>query len=372
MRPRLPTRRPFSALALAGLCSAAGLASSPLVARAAPAAKAPAAADAGMRVERDLKYVPDGDASQALDLYLPATGADKAERDKAAGDRAAAAKPLPLVVWIHGGGWRGGSKAGCPLKYLVGHGYAVASVEYRFSQKAVFPAQIQDCQAALRWLRANAKTYGLDADHVGVGGDSAGGHLSALVGTSGGARAFPAVGGNDDQSDRAQAVCDFYGPADFGTVVAQAAADEAEHGIKSIYKFNTPADPYSGLIGAALDKDPAKTAAVSPVTFVSKDDPAFLILHGTADVHVPFAQSVELSDALKKVGVEVTLQKVPGGGHGGQVFGKPEVRGLIAAFFDKHLKGKADAKVEPLPEAVVTVNPPAAGPGSVPPAAKPK
>ena len=298
-----------------------------------------------MKVEHDLQYVPGGDAAQTLDLYLPEKAPDK---------------PLPLVVWVHGGGWRGGSKAGCPAVFLVGRGYVVASVEYRFSQKAVFPAQIQDCQAAIRWLRANAAKYHIDPDHVGVWGASAGGHLVALLGTAGGKKAFSPVGGNEDQSDRVQAVCDWFGPTDFSTVIEQAKADETEHGVKNIYPFNTPKDPYSGLIGANLD-DKGKADAVSPVHYVTKDNPPILIMHGTADVHVPFAQSVEFADALKKAGVDVILQKFPGGGHGGPAFTLPAVRDLIEAFFDKTLKG-ADVKVEALPDEAVTVKSPTTKP----------
>jgi acetyl esterase/lipase len=160
----------------------------------------------GVRVERDLRYVADGDPSQSLDLYLP----------EAAGE-----KPLPLIVWIHGGGWSGGSKEGCPAVGYVRQGYAAASIEYRFSQKAVFPAQIQDCQAAIRWLRANSRKYNIDPEHIGVWGESAGGHLVALLGTLGGKKVFPPIGGNEEQSDRVQAVCDWYGPTDFNTVMAR-------------------------------------------------------------------------------------------------------------------------------------------------------
>jgi acetyl esterase/lipase len=237
---------------------------------------------------------------------------------------------------------------------LIGYatqGYAVASVEYRFSQKAIFPAQIQDCQAAIRFLRANAKKYNIDPQRVGVGGDSAGGHLVALLGTSGGAKAFPMIGGNEEQSDRVQAVCDFYGPADFNTVIDQAAADK---NAKNIFKWNTKDDPYSGLIGGGLGEDKAKGDAVSPVHYVSKDDAPVLILHGTHDTLVPFAQSEELAEALRKAGVEVTLQPFPGAGHGGAAFGLPAARGLVRAFFDKHLKGM-EVKVEVLPDEAVTV-----------------
>ena len=296
------------------------------------------AAPKGAKVERDIQYVPDGDPAQKLDIYVPEKPSDK---------------PLPLVVYIHGGGWHGGSKAGCWSTYLLPDGYAAASVEYRFSNKAVFPAQIQDCQAAIRWLRANSKKYNIDPNHIGVWGDSAGGHLVALLGTAGGKKAFPPIGGNEDQSDRVQAVCDFYGPADFNTVVGQAAAAS----VPSVYKFNTPSDPYSSLIGARLGEDKAKCDAVSPVHYVSKDNAPILIMHGTNDPHVPYAQSEELAEAMRKAGVDVTLQKFPGAGHGGAVFGKPVVRELIKTFFDKDLKG-LDVKVEALPESTVTVDAP--------------
>ena len=288
---------------------------------------------AGIKMEKDIAYIEGGDEAQKLDIYLP---------------EAPPAKPLPLIVHIHGGGWRAGSKFPCPVMGMVLKGYAVASVEYRFSQKAVFPAQIQDCQAAIRWLRAHAKQYHFDTEHLGAIGGSAGGHLSALVGTSGGKKAFPPIGGHEDQSDRVQAVCDIFGPADFTTVVQQAAEDK---NVKNIFAFNTPSDPYSGLIGAKLD-DKAKADAVSPVHYVSKDAPPFLILHGTHDTLVPYAQSVQLEAALKTQGVPVWLQTLPGAGHGGPLFSKPAVLQLTQNFFDKHLKG-ADVPIELIPEAAL-------------------
>lgn len=288
---------------------------------------------AGIRIEKDIAYIEGGDEAQKLDLYLPEKPADK---------------PLPLIVHIHGGGWRAGSKYPCPVAGLVLKGYAVASVEYRFSQKAVFPAQIQDCQAAIRWLRAHAKQYQFDTEHLGAIGGSAGGHLSALVGTSGGKKAFPPIGGHEDQSDRVQAVCDIFGPADFTTVVQQAAEDK---NVKNIFAFNTPSDPYSGLIGTKLD-DKAKAEAVSPVHYISMDAPPFLILHGTHDMLVPYAQSVQLEAALKAQGVPVWLQTLPGANHGGPMFGKPAVLQLTQNFFDKHLKG-ADVPIDLVPEAAL-------------------
>ncbi|GEP44819.1 alpha/beta hydrolase [Brevifollis gellanilyticus] len=295
---------------------------------------------AGIKMERDVSYIPDGDEAQKLDLYLPEKTSEK---------------PLPLIVHIHGGGWRGGSKFPCGVSGMVTKGYAVASIEYRFSQKAIFPAQIQDCQAAIRWLRANSKKYNFDVDKVGVVGGSAGGHLSALVGTSGGKKAFVPIGGNEEQSDKVQCVCDIFGPADFSTVVQQASDDR---NVKNIFEFNTPKDPYSGLIGAKLD-DKAKADAVSPIHYVSADTPPFLILHGTHDALVPYAQSVQFEAALKEKGVPVWLQKLPGSGHGGAAFGKPSVIQLMANFFDKYLKG-SEVKIELVPEAELAVEPPKA------------
>ncbi|MFN9238248.1 MAG: alpha/beta hydrolase fold domain-containing protein [Planctomyces sp.] len=295
---------------------------------------------AGVRMERDLAYVEGGDESQKLDLYLP---------------EQPAAGPLPLIVHIHGGGWRGGSKFPCPFLVLVNRGYAVASIEYRFSQKAVFPAQIQDCQAAIRWLRGHAGKYGLDAEKVGVIGGSAGGHLSALVGTAGGAKAFPQIGGFSDQPDDVQCVCDIFGPANFATVMQQAADDK---NVRNIFKFNSDSDPYALLIGGNLETDREKVAAVSPVHYITADDPPTLILHGTHDALVPYAQSVELAESLRAKGVPVWLQTLPGSGQGGAACSKPSVMTLMGNFFDRHLRG-VDVEIRLVPESELAVDPPA-------------
>ncbi len=132
------------------------------------------------QVYHDLEYVAGGHARNKLDLYwLPVLKSGPVVYLSAKADH-----PLPVIVWIHGGGWSGGSKEGCPAVRFVGKGYAVASINYRFSQQALFPAQIEDCKAAIRWLRANATKYNLDAGHIGVWGASAGGHLVALLGTT--------------------------------------------------------------------------------------------------------------------------------------------------------------------------------------------
>ncbi|GBD36371.1 Carboxylesterase NlhH [bacterium HR36] len=267
----------------------------------------PPAVPAGTQVLRDLAYVPNGHERQKLDLYLPKEGA----------------RPLPLVVWIHGGGWRAGSKEGVPLLWLLERGYAVASVNYRLSQHAPFPAQIYDCKAAIRWLRASASKYGIDPNRFGVAGGSAGGHLVALLGTGGEVKELEGDLGTTGVSSRVQAVCDIYGPADF---------------LRFEPMNRDPKSPISLLLGGTVEEKKDSARLASPVTHVSKDDPPFLILHGTADKTVPISQSEIFERALKQAGVEVTLVKIEGAGHGGPQFNTPEIRKTIADFFDKHLR----------------------------------
>jgi len=260
---------------------------------------------------RDIEYARVGAKSLRLDLYLP-------RRD--AGAR------LPVVVWIHGGGWRSGDKSGTRAPEVLGEGYAVASINYRLSHEATFPAQIHDCKAAIRWLRAHADRYGLDPERVGVWGSSAGGHLVALLGTSGDVAELEGdVGGNLDQSSRVQAVCDFFGPADLLAVLEPGAW--SSHG--------SPTSPESLLLGGPVAERVDLARFASPVTHASADDPPFLIVHGDQDPVVPFDQSVRLHRALTAVGVESTLYVVKGAGHG---FRDPAVDALVREFFDRHLR----------------------------------
>jgi acetyl esterase/lipase len=290
----------------------------------------------GVRAEYDVAYVQDGSPAQRLDLFLPERQGEK---------------PLPLVVWVHGGGWSAGTKTGGPAAWYATKGYVTASVEYRFSQEALFPAQVQDCQAAIRWLRANAARYGIDPDRIGVWGASAGGHLVSLLGTAGGSGAFAPVGQYPGVSDRVQAVVDQCGPADFATVKSQAADDPVVR--HYAFDFNDFKNPYATLIGARLGTAADKERAVSPVTYVTPDDPPFLLLHGTADRLVPFAQSRQFAARLRAAGVSALLQPLPGTGHGGGGFLLKPVQGLTEAFFAKHLKGAA-VSVDVLPDAATT------------------
>ena len=261
----------------------------------------------GVVSHKNLAYVKDGHERHRLDLYLPG---------KAKGT-------LPVIVWVHGGGWRNGDKNRCPALRFVHQGYAVASINYRLSQHAVFPAQIEDCKAAIRWLRAHAKKYNLDGEHIGVWGSSAGGHLVALLGTSGDVKDLEGKHGNSEQSSRVQAVVDFFGPTDFTKMGGW---------------HNDPKSPESMLLGGPVQKNKDKAARANPITYVSKDDPPFLILHGTKDNLVPVRQSEMLQQALSKAGVEVTFVPIQGAGHGGRAFTSPQNAKRIQDFFDRHLK----------------------------------
>jgi acetyl esterase/lipase len=275
---------------------------------------------------KNLAYVTNGSARQTLDLYSSKK-----------------AKGVPLIVWIHGGAFLFGSKEGfpaepIPMDFLL-EGYAVASINYRLSPEAIFPAQLEDCKAAIRWLRAHADEFGIDSNRIGVWGASAGGNLAALVGTTGELRDFE-VGENLGFSSRVQAVCDFFGPTDFLQMDAHRLSDGQVHDV--------PDSPESKLVGGPIQENPDKARRVNPITYVTKDAPPFLIVHGTVDRLVPFNQSQLLAAALEAAGAPVKFHPVEGGGHG-EYFGAgggyglyadPVVAPMVKAFFATHLAAK--------------------------------
>lgn len=264
----------------------------------------------GVTAMRDLEYGRAGARSLHLDLYLPEK----------------ASKALPLIIWIHGGAWRAGSKNDpVPPLPLAAEGYAVASVEYRLSQEAIFPAQINDCKAAVRWLRANAARYHLDPAKFVAWGASAGGHLAALLGASDGVAALEGDVNNLKESSGVQAVVDWYGPSD----LLQIGIPESD------IEHNDPGSPESQLIGGAIPENKGKAVAASPITYVSKKSPPFLILHGDKDRSVPFNQSELLDAALKKAGVDSTFIPVKGVGHG---FSGPQYLPSAREFLQRCLK----------------------------------
>jgi acetyl esterase/lipase len=265
----------------------------------------------GVDIQRDIEYAKAGDISLKLDLYRPAAVSDS---------------PRPCVVWIHGGGWRNGSKSGDParLSALVATGeYIAASIDYRLLDVAIWPAQIHDCKAAVRYLRANNKSLGIDPDKIGVWGASAGGHLASLLGTSGDVKELEGNIGMSGSSSRVACVVDFCGPSDFllPGIGSPRAADEIN----------------STLFGGPLNEKEAVARQASPVTHVTADDPPFLIMHGTQDNTVNIRQAERLYEAQRQTGASTIFVKVEGGGHG---FGGPEVSTRVKSFLDKHLLGK--------------------------------
>ncbi|MCW1970633.1 MAG: alpha/beta hydrolase [Anaerolineae bacterium] len=267
-------------------------------------------------IYKDLAYVANGHERQTLDLYLPASLPPTGK--------------LPLIIWIHGGAFRMGSKDDTtfdlvPLEYLT-QGYAIASINYRLSQHAKFPAQIEDCKAAVRWLRAHADHYRLDATRFAAWGPSAGGYLSAMLGTAGWVSQFE-VGAYLDQSSDVQCVVDHFGPSDFLQMDAQRLPDGMIH--------DDANSPESELIGGAIQDHPDAVKRANPITYVTPQAPPFLVVHGDADPLVPYGQSVVLVNALQHAKVAVTFYTVKGGGHGR--FTDPLVSHLTREFLAKHL-----------------------------------
>ncbi len=268
----------------------------------------------GVTVYRDIIYVRNGHERQNLDIYVPDSGEN-----------------LPLIIWVHGGAFRGGNKAYyVPMEYLES-GYAGASLNYRLSQHAVFPAQIEDVKAAVRWLRANAKTYRLNPNRFAAWGSSAGGHLVAMLGTTGDVKEFD-VGENREVSSRVQAVVDYFGPTDFLQMDTQRLPSGLVH--------DAPNSPESQLIGGPIQENKERVVRANPITYVSENSAPFLIIHGEKDLLVPNQQSVLLKNALKAAGIPVSFYLVVGEGHGG--FTDSKVTELTRAFLEEHLKADSD------------------------------
>lgn len=210
-------------------------------------------------------------------------------------------QPRPVFVWIHGGGWRGGNKESGVHQVLkaVRLGFVGATVEYRLTGEAAFPAQIEDCKCAIRYLRAHSEQYNIDVERIAVAGSSAGGHLAALVGTSGSSSELKGTGGWPDQSSRVHAVIDLYGPTDFEKFVTAPGYES----------HNKDGSPESRLLGGGeVLANPEGIRRVNPITYIDDDCPPFLIIHGDADRTVPLNQSEALHQALLEQGIESTLR----------------------------------------------------------------
>jgi acetyl esterase/lipase len=267
------------------------------------------------RVESDVTYGKAEGIDLKLDLYFPAKTNSGA---------------LPVAVYVHGGGWQHGDKeqgAGAvDIPEMVKRGYLVGSINYRLAPAHKFPAQIEDAKCAIRFLRAHAKEYNLDPNRIGVWGGSAGGHLVALLGTTDSSAGLEGNGGWEEQSSRVQAVVDMFGPADLTPGGSRGVSGVGEN-----------------VFGAKSADDPVLKRA-SPITYVSKEDPPFLILHGDKDALVPLSQSRSLYDRLTEAGVSAKLVVVKNAGHGFTPTGgspnpsRAELTQMIADFFDQHLR----------------------------------
>ena len=241
------------------------------------------------RARKDLVYATIGGKNLALDLYMPAN----------------AAAP-PLVVWVHGGRWMNGTKADVPTEF-VEHGIATASVDFRQSTEARFPAMVHDIKAAIRFLRAKASEHGYRADRIAIAGSSSGAHLAALVGVTNGHKELEGtVGTFGSQSSAVQAIVSYYGASNLTTILAQSTP----------YGVGVRKPALQSLLGA-LPEDARELATLaSPVMHVDRNDPPLLLLHGDQDPQMPINQSHELEGAYEKLGLDVFFDVVHGAAHG--------------------------------------------------------
>lgn len=260
---------------------------------------------------KDIVYARVGGKPFALDIYLPAGVASPS-----------------LVVWVHGGAWRSGTKEGIPPA-LVGNSFAIASVDFHQSTEAPFPAAVHDIKGAIRFLRANAKKYGYDASRIAIAGSSSGGHLAILVGVTNGNKVLEGVvGNNPDQSSDVQAIVDYYGASNLTTILSQS----TPHGL-SVRK------PALELLLGALPENATELAKLaSPVFHIDSDDPPLLIIHGDQDPQMPINQAHELAGQYIASGLDVYFDVVYGGAHGGDLFYSPEHLERVLAFLHRTIE----------------------------------
>lgn len=258
----------------------------------------------GVAVHHGVEFaVVEGYRPLLLDLYVPAP----------------AVASGAAIVYLHGGGWAVGSRrrfgrafaswSPTPLDLLAQAGFVVATVDYRLSGEACFPAQLHDVKAAIRWVRGNAERVGVDVGRIMTWGESAGGHLALLAGLTGDAPEVQgAVGDFVDRSSAVAGVVDWYGPTNLLSIAAQ-------HAPGSEKRPDDPASWESSMVGAPLQSDPDRTLAASPISYVNAAAPPIQIHHGTVDTQVPCAQSVEFVDALRAAGASADLILVEGSDH---------------------------------------------------------
>jgi len=279
-------------------------------------------------VRLDQPYAGNDNPKQQVDVYLP-----KQPRTK---------DPLPVVALIHGGGWVNGDRLGyaaTAIQMARTGDYAAVTVGYRLTKEASWPAQVHDCKAAIRWIRVHAKELNIDPDRIAAWGSSAGGHLSALLGTSGDVKALEGeLGPFTAMSSRVAAVVNLCGPSDFTQALMFTAEGEAI----------VQDDAVSGLLGGTYQEKPEIAKAASPVTYVSADDPPFVTFHGTQDKRVAFRHAETLHAALNEVGVSSRLVPITEGGHSSVSAPQVGERGWV--FLDEILRGQTvQLDLSPIP-----------------------
>jgi acetyl esterase/lipase len=277
------------------------------------------------KVTRDIEFARVGDKLLKLDLHVP-SGEIK----------------TPLVVYVHGGAWKSGLKDDMPLEKLVEQGYVIASVDYRVSLVAPFPAQIHDIKAAIRFLRAKGRELGVDSSRIVMAGSSAGGHLAALTGVSNGVKELEGtVGTNLTESSAVHGIISLYGASNLETILSQSTPKGVE--------FRRPAMEL--LLGGPVGEKAALAKLAGPVNHVDANDPPLLLIHGDADPQMPYAQSEELKRLYEKTKLRVELETIRDGKHGGDEFYDDKRTDLMAAFLKSLTATPAAASSNPKPEA---------------------
>lgn len=267
----------------------------------------------------DLAYAEESPAQQ-LDIYLPNEGEG----------------PFPVIASIHGGAWMIGDKADVqqlPMLEGIKRGYAVACINYRLSHEAIFPAQIYDCKAAIRFIRAHAEKYHFDASRIAAWGGSAGGHLSALLGTSAGIKGMedPAMG-NPSASSAVQAVVVWYGPTESFLTMD----DELKASGSGVPDHSAPDSPESRLVGRLITDVPHMVRFASPMSYITMNVPPFLIQHGSRDQLVPVEQSMRFAAQLERVAGKdkVIFETLEGAFHADPAFETPQNVTRVLDFLD--------------------------------------
>ena len=290
-----------------------------------PSDRAPAGDISSVTILRDQIYAEPEGHSLGFDLYTPNGVANP-----------------PLLIWVHGGGWARGSRYPVSTVALVNAGYAMASVSYRLSGDAPYPAQVHDLKAAVRFLRANAGRYGFDASRIGIIGVSAGAHLAALVGvTNGSAEHEGAAGGTAGETGGAtaapaadsdvQAIVSYFGASNLTSILDQSTP----------FGLNIRVPGLTALFDGPVEERQALARSASPVFHVDSDDPPLLLLHGDQDPQMPINQSHELHGAYEAAGLDVAFEVVHGAAHGGAAFFDEARTELVVDFLNRQLRANA-------------------------------